>query len=123
MNEKIIIIQANCKADMHNSRNVGIGWKIASLLLFNTVKIAWLGRKDAFSTRMTREKGFFSCDGNTNGHDRCHRALRPIRLLRGARRPELVQPAGATEALHEHSGVHAAKLSGSFFFSAELASS
>ena len=27
----------------------------------------------------------------------------------GARRPELVQPAGATEALHEHSEVHAAK--------------
>ena len=38
-------------------------------------------------------------------------------------RPEFVQPAGAIEALYEHSGVHAAKLSGSFFFSAEIASS
>ena len=66
---------------------------------------------------------FFPYDGNTSGHDRCHRALRPIRLLSDARRPELVQPAGAIEALHEHSGVHAAKLTGSFFFSAELASS
>ena len=32
----------------------------------------------------------------------------------GARRPELVQPAGATVALHEHSEVHAA-LNGYFF--------
>ena len=45
-----------------------------------------------------------------------HRALRPIRLLSGARRPELVVPAGAIEALYEHLGVHAAELSGSFFF-------
>ena len=35
----------------------------------------------------------------------------------GARRPELVQPAGATVALHEHSEVRTAKWLGSFFFS------
>ena len=40
------------------------------------------------------------------------RALPPVW---GARRPELVQPAGATVALHEHSEVHAAKWMGSFF--------
>ena len=67
---------------------------------------------------MLREKVFFFFDNeNTSGHDRCHRTLRP-----SASRPELVQPAVAIEALYEHSGVHAAKLSG-IFFSAEIASS
>ena len=37
--------------------------------------------------------------------------------------PSAFSEAGAIEALYEHSGVHAAKLSGSFFFSADIASS
>ena len=40
----------------------------------------------------------------SSGHDRCYQALRPFRLCE--RRLELVQPAGATVALHAHSGVY-----------------
>ena len=40
----------------------------------------------------------------------------PMAPVWGARRPELVQPAGATVALHEHSEVRTAKWLGSFFF-------
>ena len=131
-----------CKADTHNSRNVGLGWKICVALFSIRRKLHGFGVRMtrtirgspverywkinmAPSTRTTREKFFFFFHNeNTSGHDRRHRALWPIRLLWGARRPELVQPAGAIEALYEHSGVHAATIGQFCFFgSAEPVSS
>ena len=50
-----------------------------------------------------------------SGLNRCHRALGPSAWW-GARRPELVQPAGASDAHYEHSEVCFTKLLGSFFF-------
>ena len=51
-----------------------------------------------------------------SGHDRCYRALRPIRLCEAPAGLSLFSQRVRTDALYEHSEVHAAS-SRVFFFS------
>ena len=55
-----------------------------------------------------------------NGHHRCYRALRPIRLCEASAGLSLFSQRVRTDALYEHSGVHAASNRQFNFFSAEL---
>ena len=59
----------------------------------------------------------------SSGHDKSYRALRPIRLCEAPAGLGLFSLRVRTEALYEHSGVHAASNTQFIFFSAEPVSS
>ena len=73
-------------------------------------------RKDDMHESRNIVKFFFEQEVIASGHDRCYRALWPIRLCEAPAGLSLFSQRVRTDALHEHSGVHAAS-NGQFFFS------
>ena len=101
---------------MHKSRSAvrleryrgrhGLGARMTSTIrgfFLRQRRIAWTAKDD-----MRESRNVATFLSRTSGHDRCYRALRPIRLCEAPAGPSFFSQRVRTDALYEHSGVHAA---------------